>query len=230
MFSDLFSFYRSKEWEKCRRQVMLDRTDDEGNIICERCGRPIVHAYDCIAHHKQELTEENVNDLTISLNEDNIALMHHRCHNLEHERFGSWTRHIYLVYGSPCAGKSSYVRDNAGKHDLVVDVDEIYRAVSVNELHDKSNRLTGNVLQIRDLLLDMIKTRNGRWISAWVISSKCRPMELERLSNSLGAEIINIPTDRETCLARAKDRPREYIEYIEEYWREFEDFKEILPR
>lgn len=230
MFTNLFAFYRSKEWESLRVNLRLKRINENGEVICAKCGKPIVHAYDCIAHHKIALTEANVNDYEISLNEDNIDLLHHRCHNEMHERFGTYTRHIYIVYGSPCSGKSSYVRNNAGKNDLIVDVDELYYAVSINPLHDKSNRLTTNVLQLRDLLIDMIKCRNGKWINAWIITSKCRPIELERLSNTLDAEIIHIDTDKEECLKRAEERGRkEYFGYIEEYFRDFEEYKSILP-
>lgn len=205
---NLFSFYRSKEWEALRKQITLERTNDNGELICEYCGKPISKAYDAICHHKKEITEANVNDFTISLNPDNISVVHHKCHNIIHDRFGTYTRHIYVVYGSPCSGKSTFVRENANRHDIIVDIDEIYRAISVNPLHDKSNRLTGNVMQIRNMLIDMIKTRNGKWINAWVITAKCRPMELERLCSDLGAEIIHIDTDKETCLARAELRKR----------------------
>lgn len=230
MWTNLFTFYRSKEWEALRNRLCVERCNDEGELICQHCGKPIVHRYDAICHHIEELTEGNVNNYNVSLNEENIMVVHHKCHNEIHNRFGTYTRHIYIVYGSPCSGKSSYVRDNATKHDLIVDVDELYKAISINELHDKSNRLTSNVLQVRDLLIDMIKTRNGRWVNAWVITSKCRPMELERLSASIGAEIIHIDTDKQTCLIRAMERGLiQYNDYIEEYFRDFEEYKSILP-
>lgn len=222
MFYDLFSFYRSKEWESLRRQITLERVNDSGDLICEYCHKPIVNAYEGICHHKTELNEGNVNDYNISLNPDNIMVVHHKCHNEIHNRFGSYTRHIYIVYGSPCAGKSTYVKENATKHDIIVDVNALYKAIGVS---DKSNRLTSNVLQLRDVLIDMIRTRNGRWINAWVITSKCRPTELERMSNMLGAEIIHIDTDMDTCLRRANEND---VKYITEYFRDYEQYKDLL--
>ena len=76
----LDTFYSSKEWEKLRKLIAQERVDADGNIICAHCGKPIVKAYDMIGHHKIALTEENVNDATISLNPENIDLVHHRCH------------------------------------------------------------------------------------------------------------------------------------------------------
>ena len=55
----LYNFYRSKEWERLLIVLKNERVDNAGNIICEHCGKPIVRAYDCIGHHKIELTKEN---------------------------------------------------------------------------------------------------------------------------------------------------------------------------
>lgn len=228
MFTDLYSFYRSKQWEQLREQIKLERIDESGKLICAYCGKEIVNRYDAICHHKEELTEDNVNDPVVSLNPDNIEVVHHKCHNEIHNRFGSYQRHIYLVWGSPCSGKSSFVERAAGKNDLIVDVDKLYAAVSINPLHIKSNRLTGNVLALRNTLIDMIRTRNGKWINAWVIVSKCRPMELERMVKDLGAEPLHIDTDKETCLDRAADRAGEYIKFIDDYFRDYDQYKNLL--
>lgn len=223
MFTSLFSFYRSKEWEALRRRLTLERINENGDIICEHCGKPIINAYDCIAHHKIPLTEVNVNDFTISLNEDNIALVHHKCHNEIHSRFGVYTRHIYIVYGSPCSGKSTYIKCNALKDDLILDVDKLYQAISINDEHVKSNRLTSNVFQIRDLILDMIRTRNGRWINAWVCGGFPLKMDRERLANTLGAELIFIDSTKEKCLARAEcDRSEDYKKFIEDWFTRYQ--------
>ena len=223
MFNSLFTFYRSDAWESFRKQLQLERVNENGDVICEHCGKPIIHAYDCIAHHKTALTEMNVNDFTISLNPENIMLVHHRCHNQIHSRFGSYTRHIYIVYGSPCSGKSTYVKESALKEDLIVDIDKIYQAISVNEAHDKSNRLTSNVFQIRDMLLDAIRTRNGRWINAWIVGGYPLKMDRERLASTLGAELVFIEANKELCLARAESsRPNEYKKFIEDWFNRYQ--------
>ena len=54
----LSTFYRSKEWERFMRFLKEEREDENGFVICEHCGKPIVKKYDCIGHHKEELTEE----------------------------------------------------------------------------------------------------------------------------------------------------------------------------
>ena len=88
MFKDLFSFYRSREWEKFRQMVIAERVHDDGFVYDEVTEQPITKAYDIILHHKIELTEENVNDYDISLNPQNIMIVSHKTHNYIHNKLG----------------------------------------------------------------------------------------------------------------------------------------------
>ena len=81
-------FYKSKQWEAFRKVIIADRSDPDGFVHCCECGKPIIHKYDLIIHHKTELSEANVNDHNISLNPDNVKCICFRCHNKVHERFG----------------------------------------------------------------------------------------------------------------------------------------------
>ena len=223
MFNSLPQFYKSKEWEKFREVVLLKRTERDGELICDHCGKPITFKRDAICHHTTQLTDSNVNDPNISLNEDLIQVVHHKCHNEIHTRFGTYTRHIYLVYGPPCAGKSTYVQFSATKDDLIVDIDKVYEAISVNEPHVKSKRLTSNAFQVRDLLLDMVKTRNGKWVNAWIIGGYPLKMDRERLANDIGAELIFIESSKSLCLARADLRGGEvYKKYVEDWFEKYQ--------
>ena len=222
MFS-LSTFYQSREWISLLNIIKDERTNEEGFIICEHCGKPIVAKYDCIGHHKEELTELNVNDYNISLNPDNIALVHHKCHNIIHERFGTYTRKVYIVHGAPCSGKSSFVASVANKEDLIMDMDAIWQMISNNELYVKPGRLKQNVFAVRDCILDQIKTRAGQWRAAYVIGGYPLPMERQRLATMLGAELIHIDTSKEECLARAADRPGDWTKFIEEYYEKYQE-------
>jgi predicted AAA+ superfamily ATPase len=91
------------------------------------------------------------------LNPSNILLVHHRCHNAIHERFGyTSVQKVYIVYGPPLSGKTTYVRASKGRKDLVLDLDELYRAITLLPLYEKPNELATNVFQLRDILLDQI--------------------------------------------------------------------------
>lgn len=215
---DLFSFYRSKEWRALLQAIRLQRAGSDGLIICEYCGRPIVKAYDCIGHHKIELTEENVNDYGVSLNPDNIALVHHRCHNYIHNKLGYSKREVFLVYGAPCAGKSSWVDANKSEGDLIVDMDAIWQCVSGCEKYIKPNRLKSVAFKVRDTLLDTVKYRLGKWNNAYVIGGYPLQTERERLSRDLDAREVFIEATKEECLQRlALDKEKSKIEGYEQF-------------
>ena len=210
---DLFSFYRSKEWANLLKQLKAERVNDEGFIICEYCGKPIIKAYDIIGHHKEELTEDNVNDFNVSLNPNNIAFVHHRCHNFIHNKLNDSYRKVYLVYGSPLAGKRTWVGLNKAEGDLIIDIDSIWEAISGCDRYIKPPKLKSNVFKIRDTLLDSVKYRFGKWNNCYIIGGYPLQAERERLCRELGAEEIFIDTSKEECLKRLEnDEGRSKIE------------------
>ena len=201
-FNTLSDFYRSKEWEEFRQITIAQRMHNDGFVYCEHCGMPIVKAYDIILHHMTELSVDNVNDADISFNPNNIQLVHFSCHNDIHNRFGTYTRHIYLVYGSPLSGKSTFVKDRANIHDLVIDIDKIYEAITNNPPYIKSNRLFDNVKAVQDCLLDCVKYKRGKWVNAFIILGMPYKGERERFCTEYGAEPIYIDCDQQTALSR----------------------------
>lgn len=222
---DLSNFYKSKQWQKLLAVIKMDRVNEDGQIICDYCGKPIVNKYDCIGHHTIFLTEENVNDSDISLNPDLIQLVHHRCHSRIHNKLGYTKREVFMVYGSPLSGKTSYVKTVAEPGDLIVDIDRVWVCVSGCEEHVKPPKLNSVVFGVRDLLYDCIKHRVGKWDNAYIIGGFPLVSERERLCKTLGAREIFIDTPKEECLRRlseCEDRDKEeYERYINEWWRRF---------
>lgn len=215
----LSKFYKSREWEHFRQVVINERLNEQGLNICEYCNKPIVKAYDLIAHHKIELTEDNVNDVTISLNSDNILLIHHKCHNIIHNKLGHKKRTVYIVYGSPFAGKREYVNKVKVEGDLIVDIEEIWNCIG-----GKHNRLKGVVFSVRDNLLECIKYRRGKWLNAYVIGGYPLISERERLAKELGAELVFIDTDKDECINRLMQSDKDidlYLEFINDWWSKF---------
>lgn len=227
----LKTFYKTKEWQDLLSILKLERVNPvDGVLYCEHCKQPLFKAYDIIGHHITELTEENVNDVNISLNPANIILIHFRCHNEIHRRFGYEQQKVYIVYGSPLSGKTTFVKENSGKDDIVLDIDNIYNMLNYNNVkYSKSNRIKSNVFIIRDCILDMIKCRTGKWRTAWIIGGFPLPMERKRLADATGAELIHIDTSKEECLERLySDAERAHVvdewrQYIEEYFNKFKE-------
>ena len=200
---DLSSFYHGKEWRKLVEAIRIERVNEDGQLICEYCGKPIVRKYDAIGHHKVELTEENVNDFEVSLNPDNVVMVHHACHNRIHDKLGYSRREVYLVYGPPRAGKTTWVRENMTEGDLVVDMDNVWECVSMCERYVKPKRLNAVVFKVRDVLIDAVKYRLGRWHNAYVIGGYPLSSERERLCRELGAREVFIDATMEECIQRA---------------------------
>ena len=227
-FTNLHSFYCSKEWESCKRYIISQRLTDEGEILDEYTGKPIYRKYDMVFHHKIELTLANVNDASISLNPDNIMIVSHKSHNEIHKRFGFYRSKVILVHGNSCSGKSSFVRENASKDDLVFDMDSIWQMISINERYEKPNRLKNVVFALRECFLEQIKTRNGTWFNAFVITTSPYVMERKRLIDRLGVdEVVHIESTKEECLARLHENPNgrnieEWTKYILEYDSKFQ--------
>lgn len=225
----LSTFYKSGEWEGLLQVLKLERVNDRGEIICAHCGKPITKAYDCIGHHTIYLTEANVNDRSISLNPDLIQLVHHRCHNKIHDKFGYKVRQVFVVYGPPLSGKTSYVDSVREDGDLIVDVDSLWESVSGCRRYVKPGRLTDIVVGrngLRDCLIDMVKMRRGKWNNAYVIGGYPFAAERERLLTNLGAREVFIDTPKKECVERllccedARDK-NEWMKYINDWFEKY---------
>lgn len=211
-FNSLKDFYTSKIWAQFRNWLILKRLNERCETIDELTGQVIVNKNDIVLHHIKPLTPENVNDYNISLNPDNIKIVSQRSHNDIHKRFAAKGKHqVYLVYGPPCSGKTSYVKAVAGPNDLIVDVDSIWECISNNPRYTKPNALKRNVFKIRDELLDQIKTRMGNFENAYIIGTYPLCMDRRRLKSTMDCEIIFMNKDKNECLKNLyNDKNRDF--------------------
>lgn len=237
-------FYNSKAWQDCRDGYFNLRFG-----LCELCDKPGEEV-----HHKIFLTPENINNENITLNWDNLQLLCKKCHNAVHERAYEMHRiktrnktstdnslcfsesgdlvlkkNVVIVYGAPASGKTTYVKENKGKYDIVVDLDSIINALSLNDLCNK--KLNTDALpfafDVRDLLYELIEKRKHYFETAWVIAMLPKKEERERLREKLHAELIYINADEAACLNRARvdesriDKETQY-QIIKKYFNELE--------
>ena len=222
----LDTFYQSKEWRAFRDLVIMQRMTPEGFVIDEITGKPILKAFDIILHHKEFLTEDNVNDANISLNPDNIQIVSHRTHNYIHNKLGYKRREIYLVYGSPCSGKNTYVDSVMEPGDLLLDADKIKQAITNKSTHILVPQLNPIIFGIRDFMFESIRLKRGYWNNAYIVGGFPLISERERLCKKYGAREIYIDTPKEVCLERLKNDPdgrdiEEWTRFIEEWWRRY---------
>ena len=211
MYTSVSEFYKSREWERLLEILKLERVDDTGQVICSYCHKPITRKYDCIGHHRVELTEQNVNDPDVSLNPDNVALVHFRCHNIIHRRFDGFYQQVYLVYGPPCAGKQAWVDSVCNRDDLIIDIDRIWRCLCAGA-EDKPKRIRSNVFGVRDALLDQVKIRKGMWRNCYIIGGYPLRTDRDRACKLLRAREVFIFEEKEICMGRASsEKMKDYI-------------------
>lgn len=230
MWQTLSQFYNSDEWRKFRAGLIHSRVNPaDGVLYDEHNGKPLIKAYDIVAHHIQPLTMQNVNDYNVSLNPANIMIVSQQSHNEIHKRFGYTTeRKVYYVYGAPCSGKTTFVKNTKGNSDIVVDMDSIWQCITGDARYVKPNALKQNAFGMRDCLYDMIKKRAGKWEKAWIIAGGAVKGVREREIESFGAESIYIDTDIETCLkrlyadeSRTQEQKKEWERYIREWFESY---------
>lgn len=221
----LDTFYQSKEWTKLMAVLKMERVNADGQLICEYCGKPITKTYDAIGHHTEFLTEENVNDADISLNPERIQIVHHVCHNKIHDKFGYKRKEIFLVYGPPLSGKTTYVQDVLVPGDLVIDMDSIWQCITGLPRYQKPGKLRAVAFGMRDYLMDAAKVRNGKWQNAYIVGGFPLISERERIIKTYGAREVFIDVSKEECMARlAADQERdkeEWTGYIDEWFRRY---------
>lgn len=125
---------------------------------------------------------------------------------------------VYLIYGSPCSGKSTYINEHMKAGDIVCDVDRIYSAISLNEEHQTELYAQEVASWLNSSLLDIIRDRKGKWKNAYVVSLANTEEKLQQAKDRIKAdECIFIDTPYEVCMERAKERPF-YFQWLIEEW------------
>ena len=219
---ELQRLYASKRWRDLRQVLIVDRMGR-----CDRCGKDFSDdTSQLIAHHKEHLTDESLKDPSVAVNPDNIEIVCPKCHAFYHPEKGFTQRkQVFIVYGSPLSGKTTYVRQNMDSGDLVVDLDALEAAVTLSPLYERHQEVRRTVFGLRDFLYDQIRIRAGDWQTAWVIAGLPRKDERDRLASRLGASTILMEATEQECLDRlyAADDGRypEWNDYITQWFREY---------
>lgn len=210
----IHQFYCSKQWRELSYNLKM-----KANGKCNRCDEIFADFSKLIGHHTIELTEDNVDDPNIALNPELIEVICHDCHNKEHRRFGN-KQNVYIVYGSPLSGKTTAVRQMMQYGDIVLDMDALWQALTLQPGYIKPKNVRFNVFAVRDNIIDQIKRRYGQWYDAYIIGGYPEKYERERLAKELGAELIYCEATKEECLERRikSGKPAVWDEFIIDWW------------
>lgn len=235
-YSTLASFYASDAWADCKAQTLQERLRG-GAVYCEHCGKVILRDFKprernnagaMVFHHKRPLlTIADANNAAISINPQNIAILHWQCHNIVHSRFSGQNtkpeQKVYLITGGPCSGKTTFARERMQAGDVLIDIDDIWQQISGQERYIKPDSLKPIVFAARDAQEDKVRTRAGTWRNAFIIKSLPLPMDRRREAEKFGAEVITLETPKEECIARLHQNPNgrnivDYEKYIKDYF------------
>ena len=102
---------------------------------------------------------------------------------------------VYVIYGSPLSGKTTYVDKHKGDNDLIYDYDKIMSVLSGKPSHIHNNSLLPYVMDIRDLIIDKVRYEKNIE-NVWIITTRVSEDLKKRLS-SLNPNYKEIKISRE---------------------------------
>lgn len=97
------TFYKSKEWQAVREYCML-----RDHYACVKCDAPAVEV-----HHKIQLSPDNINDASVTLNPDNLISLCKDCHFKEHRGQHGKGRQIEEELGAQVFDENGYLIPSA---------------------------------------------------------------------------------------------------------------------
>lgn len=124
---------------------------------------------------------------------------------------------VTVLTGPPCGGKSTYIRERAKPGDVVIDLDRIALALTVEGIADHS--APEHVMQVA------ISARRGavrralklsKSVDVWIIHTAPKPQDLAAY-RVVGAVVVTIDPGIEVCHERAA-RLRPYAATVIDQW------------
>jgi len=116
---------------------------------------------------------------------------------------------VYIVWGAPASGKSTYAKEHMKPGDLIVDLDLIKQSISLQEKTETDDALLPVALSIRDHIYELIERRDIE-CDCWVVAGLPNKDERERLARKLKTDkLIFIDATHDICIQQAmNDRSR----------------------
>jgi tRNA uridine 5-carbamoylmethylation protein Kti12 len=119
---------------------------------------------------------------------------------------------IWIVTGPPCSGKSTYIKGQAKRDDVIIDMDRIALAISPEdtrpfEYNDKIRAIarSGRAAMVKE---SIARAQGERYTNVWIIHTD--PTPDQRMSyRAANARFIDLDPGKDVCLERLKSRPEQ---------------------
>ena len=124
---------------------------------------------------------------------------------------------IHIITGPPCAGKSTYVKENAKAGDLRVDYDLIAQALGAENSHAAEGLVKQAAFDAREgAIATALKDPKAE---SWIIHTTPSEDHLKLYADA-GADMVELDPGYEVCMERAiaDGRPQQTIDGIEKYY------------
>lgn len=119
---------------------------------------------------------------------------------------------ITVVTGPPCGGKSTYIRQNAKPGDIVVDMDSIALALTVegtaSHSYSEKVRLVARAARNAAVKQALTVAQGERRLGVWIIHTD-PGRDARQMYRAANATFVEVNPGKRVCLERLKSRPVE---------------------
>lgn len=124
---------------------------------------------------------------------------------------------IHIITGPPLSGKSTFIRTHAKHGDIVVDLDEIARSITVSDnTHDYPQHIRKLAIGVRASLIEKIMNSNVESINVWIIHGDPSPVQVRQYIKK-GAKIHEMTLTAAELKERMSSRPEVNQRAISQY-------------
>lgn len=223
---DYLAFYNSATWRELRTQVLL-----RDNGICQRCGMEATLVDHIIPSE---------DDWADRLNPDNLESLCKDCHywktrreTAKRKRGQHRAMQITVVAGYPGSGKTTYVHNHVGLHDLVYDYDALSAALTGQPGHTHNIDAHDYITLIYEMILRKLKAEQT-FDHVWIIMT-LPDEKLDSLLVNRNVNHIMLDTTKAECFKRLKanhrniDEMAKLIDRVDEakYNKKFDKFEVV---
>jgi len=120
--------------------------------------------------------------------------------------------------GDPLTGKSTYVKQHAKQGDIIIDLDEIARALTVTKMsHQYGLHIRQLAIIARQSVINKILSTNYRDVDIWLIHADPSPKQLQQYQMR-GAKFYKCQASRAELAERLQTRAPENQAKIKQYY------------